>query len=113
AGQIEALQELHHEKRAAALVRSEVEEPHGVRIGQAGERNGLAFEAGGVRRALEILVHQQLERHPPFERQLYRLIHRAHAALPEQALDTIAPSDDIPWTYHAVRHAALPPPPRG
>ena len=77
--QVPALDELHHDEVQIAVLTG-VEDLRDVRVTQGGGGTCLTDEPGHERRVVGVLLLEELDRHPPIESFVDRLVDRAHAA---------------------------------
>lgn len=84
----EALDELHHVVVQTVLL-ADAEDRDDVRVVQPGGGLSLADEPLRVRRVVQQLRRQHLDRDAPTERDLFRLVHDAHPAVPDLAEDAV------------------------
>jgi hypothetical protein len=100
--------EFHHQKEATILRESIVDDGQ-VRMAQlAQEASFLQEETPRLLRCLRvhrISRHQFFERQPLIELDVPGLVDATHPTLGQQALNTIAPTDNGPWNQrHLLRH---------
>ena len=89
-----AFDELHHEVRLALFGHAEVEDLHRVPRLEARGDLRLGEEALARRRVRSDRAVEQLDRDVRFQRQVLRAPHLAHAALPEEFLELVAPTQE-------------------
>ena len=82
----------HHEKRDPVLLAA-VEDRDDVGVREAGGRACLRLEPGARSRLLGEVGAQDLHRDPAPETLIRRVAHRRHTALPEQAVQLVAPGE--------------------
>ena len=87
--QVGAVHVLHHDPRQVPVL-IEVVHRHDARMGQAGERLGLAHEALLPARDRARRWEEDLDRHPPIQPRLPRGEHGAHASPPQAPEQLVA-----------------------
>jgi hypothetical protein len=85
---------LHGDEEPAVLRAAEVDHLDDIGVVEAARGLGLALEAAHQRGVLEQRGLEQLQADGPVEREVARLVHLAHPALPDQVLDHEAAGDD-------------------
>jgi hypothetical protein len=88
-----ALEQLHHDERAAVAVIAEVEDLHDPRIADRGDRAGLVEEPVHDLGPRAVHRQQHLDRGAPPEQRVLPEVHHAHPALPDLLDDLVAPYD--------------------
>ena len=91
--EVAACEELHHDERRAVVGGVDVEDAHGVRAGERPGGTGLALEALDELGILTEGRAEDLDGHALAEPDVTRLEDHAHAALTEDALDGVLPSE--------------------
>ena len=109
-----AVEELHHEERLARVGLAGVEDLDDVRALHRRDSARFAMKARQRRGIRPSVDDHELQRDALADRDVLRLVDRAHPAAPEEAKDLVLASRDRPYPgIHAVfarvaRHAALP-----
>ena len=85
-----ALEELHHDERAAVVGVAEVGDVDDVLVADRRRELRLLLEARDDRFALRVLLEQHLDRDALADQRVRRLVDRAHAALADLARDEVA-----------------------
>ena len=85
-----ALEELHHDERAAVVGVAEVGDVDDVLVADRRRELRLLLEARDDRFALRVLLEQDLDRDALADQRVRRLVDRAHAALADLARDEVA-----------------------
>src|SRR5262245_45776508 len=94
--EIEADEQLHHEKGRAVAEATDVVDAHRVRTAQTRSRARLALEScDGVGIGARRL--DQLDGDPTLAHKIVRCPYQAHAAVAEDALETIPPRENVSW----------------
>ena len=85
-----ALEELHHDERAAVVGGAEVGDVDDVLVADRRRELRLLLEPRDDRFALRVLLEQHLHRDALADQRVRRLVDRAHAALADLARDEVA-----------------------